>query len=358
LGKEPDFKDFTGDFWVNTGEINFILTAANLHEKIIGKQMLCGQAALSCDGDMFMKIERIGVLFLAVIAGFGGCKSSGQIPPQTQPVIVQEQPAAVVPQRENPYLKLIDQSLYTPFISEQVGPLPDHVTVKVAQWGIMDGYDVLGYIEIPGDTIQDRIRGAEKYARAYGGEVIMAKGITSKEQLKSIYRDKVIQGFLVWRKKPASSGTLQINVLDPSGKKIVETKEPVKKQDDSLLQDLTEDAGVPKVYSQYAALTRLTYNMLLENSAERKALTFRGASYVLKLFKVPDDLGIQAAGDQKMAMLATKSGENKLFLLVPADRVQWIQDFIKNDKVMEFVYKPAGLYKEKYPVLSFVDEMK
>lgn len=303
-----------------------------------------------------MKIERIGILLLAVIAGFGGCKSSGQTVTQPAPAAVQEQPQ--MQQRENPYLKVIDQTLYTPFISDQVGPLPDHVQVKVAQWGILDGYDVIGYTEIPGDTIQDRIRLAEKYARAYGGEVVMAKGITSKEQLKSTYRDKVIQGFLVWRKKPTPSAEPQITVIDVTGKKIEEKKETPVKQDDSLLQDLAEETGSPKVYSEYASLSRLTYNKLLENSADIKNQNYRGASYVLKLFKIPDDLGIAVEGDQKMAMLATRSGENKLFMLIPADKVQWLQEYIKGDKVMEFVYKPVGLYKEKYPVLKFVDEMK
>ena len=304
-----------------------------------------------------MKIERIGILLLAAAAGFGGCKSTGQPAAQPKAAAVQEQPQIM--QRENPYLKVIDQTLYTPFISDQVGPLPDHVQVKVAQWGILDGYDVIGYTEIPGDTIQDRIRLAEKYARAYGGEVVMAKGITSKEQLKSTYRDKVIQGFLVWRRKPTPSAVPEITVIDVTGKKIEEKKETPVKQDDSLLQDLSEETGgAPKVYSQYASLSRLTYNKLLENSADIRNQNYRGASYVLKLFKIPEDLGIEVEGDQKMAMLATRSGENKLFMLIPADRVQWLQEYIKGDKVMEFVYKPAGLYKEKYPVLKFIDEMK
>jgi len=262
---------------------------------------------------------------------------------------------------------MIDQSVYTPFISDQVGPLPDHIVIKVAQWGILDGYDVIGYAELPGDTIQDRIRLAEKYARAYGAEVIMAKGITSKEQLKSTYRDRVTQGFLIWRKKPTPGSAPQITVIDTMGKKVEDAAPKVeapkveepKKQDDSLLQDLSEDTGTPpKEYVQYAALPRLTYKKLLENTAEIKTQDYRGASYALKIFKIPEDIGIEVKEDQKMAMLATKSGENKLFLLVPGDRTQWIQEFIKSDKVMEFVYRPVGLYKEKYPILQFVDEMK
>ncbi|MGL4369015.1 MAG: hypothetical protein ACRCUT_04995, partial [Spirochaetota bacterium] len=305
----------------------------------------------------FMK--KFIVLAMACVAGFAGCKTAGQVQTPSSGSAVMQNSAAVP--RENPYMKMIDQSVYTPFVSEQMGPLPEHIVVKVAQWGILDGYDVVGYAEIAGDTIQDRIRLAEKYARAFGGEIIMAKGITTREQLKSTYRDRATQGFLIWRKKPVSDVSSQITVIDPTGKKIEEQAAATveKKQDDSVLQDLTEDSGAaPKVYLQYGNLPRLTYNKLLGNAPESKAQDFRGSSYALKLFKVPDDLGIEVKGEQKMAMLATRSGENKLFLLVPSDRVEWVQGFIKNDKVMEFVYRPVGLYKEKYPVLQFVDEMK
>ena len=325
-------------------------------KKLSESRRNAGWAAISLKGVMSMKIEKFGVMLLTVLTGFFGCGTYGDVRPAQRANIIQEQPQ--IQQRENPYLKMIDQSLYTPFVSDQMGPLPDHVQIKVAQWGILDGFDVIGYTEVQGDTVQDRIKLAEKYARAYGGEVVMAKGITSKEQISSTYRDKVMQGFLIWRKKPTPSAAPQITIIDTTGKKIDEVKEPAKKQDDSLLQDLAEENGTPKVYSQYASLSRLTYNKLLENSADIKTQNYRGASYVLKLFKIPDDLGLEVQGDLKMAMLATRSGENKLFMLVPSDRVQWIQDYIKSDKIMEFVYKPAGLYKEKYPVLTFVDEMK
>jgi hypothetical protein len=301
--------------------------------------------------------KKIGLITMAVLAGFAGCKSSGPVAPQrVKTVSAQEQSQS--PLRENRYLKMIDQTLYTPFISEQMGPLPDHIQVKVAQWGILDGYDIIGYTEIPGDTIQDRVRVAEKYARAYGGEVIMAKGITSKEQLESTYSDRVTQGFLILRKKPTPAQAPQITVIDVNGNKIDESKEAPKKQDDSILQDLTEDNGSPKVYSQYSALPRLTYNKLIENSAEIKTQTYRGASYALKLFQIPEDIGVPVSADQKMAMLATKSGENKLFIIISSDKIQKVQEYIKSDKVMEFVYKPVGLYKDKYPILQFIDEMK
>ena len=186
----------------------------------------------------------------------------------------------------------------------------------------------------------------------------MAKGITSKEQLESTYSDRVTQGFLILRKKPTPAQAPQITVIDVNGNKIDESKEAPKKQDDSILQDLTEDNGSPKVYSQYSALPRLTYNKLIENSAEIKTQTYRGASYALKLFQIPEDIGVPVSADQKMAMLATKSGENKLFIIISSDKIQKVQEYIKSDKVMEFVYKPVGLYKDKYPILQFIDEMK
>ncbi len=268
------------------------------------------------------------------------------------------------PAVENPYLKIIDQSQYTPFISEAVGPLPAHVTVKVAQWGILDGYEVIGYAEVKGDTIQDRIKAAEKYARAFGGDVLMPKGVTSREQLMNTYRDRATQGFLIWRKKASAASTPPITVIDVDGpKKIPATQanDQVRKTQDPLLQDLPEKTKTPEVkenYPIYGALARLTYNKLQENGADVKGQNFRGASFALKLFKIPEDLGIDAGADKRMVMLATRSGENKLFLVIPADKEKFFQDLIKSDKVFEFVYTPLGIYKEKFPVLQFVDEMK
>lgn len=261
-------------------------------------------------------------------------------------------------QSDNQYLKMIDQSMYTPFISEYHGPLAGSITVKVAQWGIIDGYDLIGYVELTGDTIQDRIKLAEKYARAYGAEVVMPKGVTSIEQIKSTYRDRATQGFLLWRKKPSPAAAAPITVIDVNGRIIPERKAVT---DDSLLQDLSETTGAPKVvqnFPTYGNTQRLTYNKLVENSPEIKKDNYRGASYPLKLFKIPEDIGIKIEGDMMMAMLATKSGENKLFLVVPADRASWVQDMIKSDKVLEYVYRPLGLYKERFPVLLFIDEMK
>jgi len=264
-----------------------------------------------------------------------------------------------VPARENPYLKLIDQSLYTPFITEQLGPLPETIPLKVAQWGILDGYDVVGYAELQGDTIQDRIKLAEKYARAYGADILMPKGITTKEQLKSTYRDRATQGFLLWRKKPSAASVPPITVID--GNPQAKSDARPKANDDSLLQDLsalkvgTEPAAE---YPVYGKLPRLTYNRLVENPPYIKSQNYRGASYALKMFKIPDDLGFDVDKSQSMAMLATKSGENKLFLLVPSEKAAWLQDMIRSDKAMEYVYKPVGLYKGSYPVIQFVDEMK
>ncbi len=293
-----------------------------------------------------------------------GCATAQKNAEQASPIIVTDQkPAqASVPAVENPYLKIIDQSLYTPFVTESMGPLPPHVTVKVAQWGILDGYEVIGYAEVKGDTIQDRIKGAEKYARAFGGDVLMPKGVTSREQLTNTYRDRATQGFLIWRKRASAASTPPITVIDVNGpRQIPVNPSGDKKMQDSLLQDVPEKSKTPELkedYPIYGKLARLTYNKLQENGSDIKGQNFRGASFALKLFKVPDDLGLDVTTDKRMVMLATRSGENKLFLIIEAGREKFFQDLIKSDKVFEFVYTPIGIYKEKFPVLQFVDEMK
>lgn len=285
-------------------------------------------------------------LLALVIFIFTGC-----ISPQ-----VQSDNTAAAPAVENPYLKMIDQSLYTPFVSEKTGPLADSIAVKVAQWGILDGYDVIGYAEVQGDTIQDRIILAERYARAYGGDVIMPKGVVSREQIQNTYRDRTPQGFLIWRKTPSAASVPPISIIDNNPK----PKAAPEKKDDSLLQDLTEAKASEKQpdYPVYGKLGRLTYSALMENKDIIKDQNYRGASYALKVYKIPEDIGIKTDADAMMAMLATKSGESKLFLIVPAERLAWFQEMIKSDKLMEYVYKPLGVYKEKYPVIQFVDEMK
>jgi hypothetical protein len=295
-----------------------------------------------------MKHTKIFNFLIIMLLFFSGC-----ITPQIQSSETNSAPAA---SRENPYLKMIDQSLYTPFISEKTGPLADIIPVKVAQWGILDGYDVIGYAEVQGDTIQDRIIIAERYARAYGGDVIMPKGVFSREQIKNTYRDRTPQGFLIWRKKPSAASVPPISILDNNP----QPKAAPEKKDDSLLQDLTEAKAPEKQpdYPVYGKLPRSTYNSLMENKDTIKDQNFRGASYALKIYKIPEDLGVKTEADSMMAMLATRSGESKLFLIVPADRIAWIQEMIKSDKLMEYVYKPLSVYKEKYPIIQFVDEMK
>jgi hypothetical protein len=255
--------------------------------------------------------------------------------------------------KENPYLKMIDQNLYTSFISTKLDPLPESVPVMVAEWGVLDGYDLIGYVELFGETTQERILIAKKYAQAFGGDVVMPKGLSQKDQLKYT-GGRVAEGFLVWRKK---QGNAQIK---PVAESTPQPKVVEKKPDDSLLQDFGEAKVSTKLpeYPVYGKLPRLTYNILLEGKDDIKEQNYRGASYALKMYKIPDDLGFKVENNAMMAMLATRSGENKLFLVVPAERSAWIQEMINNYKVMEFVYKPLGVYKEKYPVIQFVDEMK
>jgi hypothetical protein len=297
-----------------------------------------------------MKHIKIFSLLAVVIASLPGC-----LTPQVQSGGAAV--AAPADTKENPYLKMIDQSLYTPFLSEKTGPLADSIPVKVAQWGILDGYDVIGYAEVQGETIQDRIILAERYARAYGGDVIMPKGVFSREQIKNTYRDRTPQGFLIWRKKPSPASVPPIAIIDNNP----QPKAAPEKKDDSVLQDLTEakaSAEKQPDYPVYGKLPRLTYGLLMENKDTAKAQNYRGASYALKVYKIPEDLGIKAEADSMMAMLATRSGESKLFMIVPSSRLEWIQGMIKSDKLMEYVYKPLGVYKERYPVVQFVDEMK
>ncbi|HEY1405112.1 MAG TPA: hypothetical protein VF857_00745 [Spirochaetota bacterium] len=312
------------------------------------------------------------VLLICAVCFASGCKTIRQQtaeegnPPVAAPQPTAVVPAAPVPVVENPYMKIIDQSLYTPFVSESLGPLPPHVTVKVAQWGVLDGYEVIGYAEVQGDTIQDRIKNAERYARAFGGDVLMPKGVTTREQLTNTYRDRLTQGFLIWRKKPSPVSVPPITVIDVGGPRqipVPPTEDKEKKNKEPLLQDLTEKprtvtTPAKEEFPIYGKLPRLTYNKLLENGADVKGQNFRGASFALKLFKVPEDIGLDIGADKRMVMLATRSGENKLFLVVTPEKEKYFQDLIKSDKIFEFVYTPLGIYKDKFPVLQFVDEMK
>lgn len=311
-----------------------------------------------------MKFIAFATCILTIIV-ISGCSSAQ--PEMDKPVVFGASPsdAAATPApaaaspaqapavKENPYLKLIDQSLYTSFISVKLDPLPESVPVMVAEWGILDGYEVIGYVELFGETTQERILIAKKYAQAYGGDVVMPKGLSQKDQLKYT-GGRVAEGFLVWRKK---SGNAQVKPLAES---TPQPKAVEKKPDDSLLQDFGEAKVSSKMpeYPVYGKLPRLTYNILLEGKDDIKNQNYRGASYALKLYKIPDDLGFKVEGSAMMAMLATRSGENKLFLIVPSEKSAWIQEMINSYKVMEFVYKPVGIYKEKYPVIQFVDEMK
>jgi hypothetical protein len=309
-----------------------------------------------------MLIRKILILTVAICSL--GCATAKKNTVNSGDATIPAQPAVM---NENPYMRLIDQSLYTPFISDSVGPLPSHVTVKVAQWGTLDGYEVIGYAEVQGDTIQDRIKNAEKYARAFGGDVIMPKGVTTREQLTNTFRDRATQGFLVWRKKPSPQSVPPITVIDVGGPRqltpsqlVGDKDKGIKKNPEPLIQDITDKTptGPTKEYPVYGKLPRVTYKKLLENNSDIKGQNFRGASLALKMYAIPDDLGIQLAPGQKMVMLATRSGENKLFLVIPSDREKWALEMIKSDKVFEFVYSPLGLYKAMFPVLQFVDDMK
>ena len=201
--------------------------------------------------------------------------------------------------------------------------------VKVIPWGNQADYDVIGVAEIGESDIETRINEAKRIARINGGDIIAPKGIEpgdSSEEGDVGYR---LQSFMILKSREV--------------KEVAKVEEPPREEPPTTE---TKAGNYPKA----------SFKLLREESESLQGQKFQGAMYPYKFHDIPSTILGFVEGDKKFLELRFKSRSAKLkmYILVPADQVEMLEDMIKSKQVLKFVYTPLTVYRKKYPVVDFI----
>jgi len=250
-------------------------------------------------------------------------------------------------------LPLVFTVCKSPYELVRTGPehpaLPKEAEVQLVPWSDMGSYDQLAIVDVGEFTLEKRIKYAKDAARAAGGEYIAAR--LTGDPAKDNRTEYLVQSFVVLKKK--APGEQSIAAMEmPKVSDGAAPKEDIAPEPEG--GDL--DAGDAK--ADYSKLPRASYRMLLSDTPSLKGEQFRGSLYPVKYFRVPPALKTVAGSGNQLLMLSSRKGSARVLLVVPREKRRDILSRINAKKPMEFVYKPVTVYRSKYPVLQFVDEIR
>jgi hypothetical protein len=247
-------------------------------------------------------------------------------------------------------LPLIFTVCKSPYELVRTGPghpaLPKEAEVKVVSWSDINSYDQIALVDVGEFTLEKRIKYAQDAARAAGGEFIAPR--LSGDAAKNNKTEYLVQSFAVLKKKtaPVVADTMPKVSGGDDAREIAPPDEP---------QGDLADGGDKKDYS---ALPRASYRMLLTDYASLKGENFRGSLYPVKYFRTPPALKNTTGTGNQLLMLSSRQGSAKVLLVVPREKYAELNSRIKSKKQFNFVYTPVTVFKSKYPVLKYVDEIK
>ncbi len=138
----------------------------------------------------------------------------------------------------------------------------------------------------------------------------------------------------------------------------VETPKVSAAKDDIAPITEGEDFGAIDSKADYSNLPRASYRKLLSETPSMRGEQFRGSLYPVKYFRLPPELKKHSEEGNQLLMLSSRKGSARVLLMVPPGKRRDIQSLIQSKKPLEFVYKPVTVYRAKYPVLQFVDEIR
>lgn len=211
-------------------------------------------------------------------------------------------------------------------------PLSEKEEVKLVIWDNPGNYEPIGIADLAALSLDKRIEMAKQIARANGGDVVMPKGLFEHNRVKMKSDEGyVLQTFLILRTKKEEAPD--------------KSMQPDEKKDEVAAPD-------------YKKLPRANYRVLVEDVDSVKGNKYQGSLYPVQLYRIPAELKSLAGEDKKIVMLSTASGKNKLLLLVPRERTKRFEEMIKSRAKLRFAYTPIAVYKSRYPVIDFIDEIK
>lgn len=228
--------------------------------------------------------------------------------------------------------------------------LPKEAEVKVVSWSDIDKYEQIAVVDVGEFTLEKRIKYAQDAARAAGGDFIAPR--LSGDASKDNRTEYLVQSFAVLKKKAQPD---QVAIVRDTAQKDVEalSGKEIAPQDDN--QGDLADEGTK---ADYSALPRASYRMLLTDYASLKGEKFKGSLYPVKYFRIPPALKKATGPDNQLLMLSSRQGAAKVLLMVPKEKYRDLNSRIKSKKRFDFVYTPVTVFKSKYPVLKYVDEIK
>ena len=221
-------------------------------------------------------------------------------------------------------------------------PLSENDEVKVVSWGDKGKYEVIGLVDIGESTLESRVEKAKEIARENGADAIMPKG---KDELNDDSSGFLLQSFVILRTKEED---------------IVNNQEFAEEEDSDEEEAEVEEEELPKEEEkspQYSNLPRATFKLLLNDLETLGGENFRGSLYPNRFVKVPLELKSYIEKDNKLLILKTQSGKRTLFLVVPKEEQKKLKEMISKKRKLNFAYTPIAVYKSKYPVLKYLDEI-
>ena len=223
-------------------------------------------------------------------------------------------------------------------------PLTEKDEVKVLAWGQAGDYIQIGIVDVGDYSLEKRIELAKKVARLSGGNIIMPKleHDPSKDEKKKSY---ILQKFLILRAKTDEEKMAE----EAAGKLMVSKK--------GKTEDTGEEEGGEEA-KDYSKLPRAKYKLLIEDVASLKGEKFQGSLYPIRFYNIPRNLREHTGKNKKLLLLSTRSGKSKVLLIIPKSTYKKFSAMAKSNKKLKFVYTPVTVYKSKYPVLEYIDEIK
>ena len=222
---------------------------------------------------------------------------------------------------------------------EKYPPTPAGVEIKIIAWGDAKGYEVIGFADVGGYSVEKRVEKAKYVARDNGGDAIMPKGL--------------------WKESRET--------VSEKGSMLVQSFVILKSRTSSKMDDLIDDSDLPgddtgkKAKDDYGKLPRATFKLLVKDIDNLKGEMFRGTLFPVKYFKTPDSLREHLGDGGKLLLLSTKSRKFKLLAFIPREKTSRVSQLISENRKVNFVYSPLTLYRTKegtYPVLKFIDEIR
>jgi hypothetical protein len=219
---------------------------------------------------------------------------------------------------------------YELLVTNKQQPLPLNAEVKVLAWGTPGDYEQVAIVDVGEYGLEKRVEHAKEAARHAGGNIIMPK-IHLDPKSSDDPGAYLVQTFIILKAKP------------PEEKKVAVVKNPA---DDSKKSD-----------SEYSKLPTLKYNDLIDDIDSIKGERYQWSLYPIGAFKVPKPLRSVARG-KIIYKMGGETGKQVVLLVIPKKEGKRLKKMGRNSEQLAFVYTPVMVYKKKFPVIEYVDDLE